>query len=227
MIFLASASACLKLDEFHLAILCDFQRLATMTRPLHTALFATLAFVSAANAGVLWNETVQGDLSNDWLSPTVAQLVASEEGENILSGLTGDDGTGVDRDYITVTIPAGAELTGIILQDYFSPDFNMFMGVVAGTTVVNPEEATDQSVLGYALFGPTDVGIDLMDELGIARYPGGGFVAPVGPGTYTFWIQQTGEPTIYQMNFIVVPAPGALAFASVLLLPVARRRRVS
>lgn len=190
-----------------------------------TSLVATLALATTSHAGVLWNETNQGDLSNNWLAPTVATLVASEDGENILSGTTGDDGTGIDRDYITVTIPAGAQLTGIILQDYFSPDFNMFMGVVAGTTVVNPEEATDQSVLGYALFGPSDLGNDLMEELAVPRYPGGGFIAPVGPGTYTFWIQQTGEPTIYQMNFIVVPTPGALLATTALGLLAHRRTR--
>ncbi len=193
-----------------------------------TSLVATLALAATSHAGVLWNETNQGDLSNDWLTPTVATLVASEDGENILSGTSGDDGTGIDRDYITVTIPAGAQLTGIILQDYFSPDFNMFMGVVAGTTVVNPEEATDQSVLGYALFGPSDLGNDLMEELAVPRYPGGGFIAPVGPGTYTFWIQQTGEPTIYQMNFVVVPAPGAMVMAAMgLVVARARNRRAN
>lgn len=196
-----------------------------MFRPLLTSIVTALGLCSAANAGVLWNEAVHGDLSNDWLAPTVAQLVVSEGGENIVRGVSGDDGTGIDRDYITVTIPAGAELIGIILQDYFSTDFNMFMGVVAGTTVINPDEATDQSVLGYSLFGPGDIGNDLMDDLAVAHYPGGGFAAPVGAGTYTFWIQQTGEPTIYQMNFVVVPAPGAATFAGTLLLAAARRRR--
>ena len=191
---------------------------------LSISTFASLALCSVSHAGVLWNETNQGDLSSNWLAPTVATLVASEDGENILSGTTGDDGTGIDRDYITVTIPAGAQLTGIILQDYFSPDFNMFMGVVAGTTVVNPDEATDQSVLGYALFGPSDLGNDLMEELAVPRYPGGGFIAPVGPGTYTFWIQQTGEPTIYQMNFIVVPGPGVMLMNAVAALFASRRR---
>ncbi len=198
-----------------------------MTTHTTTSLLATLVLCSAANAGVLWNETVQGDLSNDWLAPTIGTLVASEDGENILSGTSGDDGTGVDRDYITVTIPAGAELTAIILQDYFSPDFNMFMGVVAGTTVVNPDDATDQSVLGYTLFGPSDLGNDLMEELAVPRYPGGGFIAPVGPGTYTFWIQQTGEPTIYQMNFVVVPGPGTVGVAGFMMFSMARRRRAS
>lgn len=188
-------------------------------------LAATLFVGSVAHAGVLWNETVQGDLSSDWLAPTVGTLVRSEDGENILSGICGDDGTGIDRDYITVTIPDGAQLTSIILQDYFSTDFNMFMGVVAGTTVVNPDDATDQSVLGYALFGPFDIGNDLMDDLAVAHYPGGGFVAPVGPGTYTFWIQQTGEPTVYQMNFVVVPGPGAIALGAMSWLLAVRRRR--
>jgi hypothetical protein len=183
-----------------------------------------LVLASAANAGVLWNETVSGDLSDNWLVPSPVALGA---GSNTLSGTTGerDDGS-IDRDYFVMTIPAGVVLTQILLVDYFSNDQVAFIGVQGGTVMPDPNIVTADSLLGWALFGPSAVGSDLLDELSVPRYPGGGFIPPVaGPATFTFWVQQTGEATLYEIDFVAVPTPGAAGVLAGGLILGARRRR--
>ncbi len=179
------------------------------------ALLSISALVPIAHAGVLWNETIQGDLSNNWLNPTDATLSL---GDNSVLGSTGDSGTGdFDRDYLTITIPQGMLLTELILVDYFSTDQSSFIGVNPGETTIDPDLATPSSLLGWTLFGSSSVGNNLFNNLSIPRYPGGGFISPVGPGTYTFWIQQTGEETLYELNFVTIPSPASAAIALLLL----------
>ena len=62
-------------------------------------------------------------------------------------------------------------------------------------------------MLGWAHFGPGeghDNGADLLPSIGIN---GQGFEPPLTGPTYTFWIQQTGDTTDYQLDFIVTPVP--------------------
>lgn len=55
-------------------------------------------------------------------------------------------------------------------------------------------------------------GSDLLARLGLAQTGGSGFTPPLGPGTYTFLIQQTGPPlTGFTLAFVVVPEPSSAA----------------
>jgi hypothetical protein len=142
-------------------------------------------------------------------------------------GTTGerDDGS-VDRDYFTIFIPAGLILSEIIHVDYFSNDQVAFMGVQQGSVMPDPNTVTADSLLGWALFGPSSVGTDMFGELSVPRYPGGGFWPLVeGPATYTFWVQQTGESTLYEFDFVTVPGPGVAGVVVMGVVVGARRRR--
>src|SRR5262245_15406434 len=85
-------------------------RSSTKFMPL-TAL-AVLAACQSAHAAMLWDEGVNGDLSNSGLAPTLLTL---SPGSNEIVGTTGDGGQGVDRDYFTFTLAPGQSLTSIRL----------------------------------------------------------------------------------------------------------------
>lgn len=72
-------------------------------------LLALIAYSTAfsVQAGVVWDEGGNGDLSNDGLLPT---SVAFTAGSNIMNGTVGNSGSGVDRDYFTFTVPTGKAL---------------------------------------------------------------------------------------------------------------------
>lgn len=179
-----------------------------------------LGSASAASAQVFWNESVDGDLSDNRLNPTAVTLAL---GDNRLLGVVGPG----DLDYLRITLPAGLFLSGIILEAYESVDQAAFIAVQEGTifteTNLNPEVS---NLLGYALFGPAwvPVGEDLLPEMAVA--PGAiGFTPPLTAANYTFWIQQTGDPTTYTMNFVVIPTPGTIGLLAGAGLLAMRRRR--
>jgi hypothetical protein len=188
------------------------------------AVVVLVAGTPVAQAGVLWNENSSGDLSDNWLAPTPTTLSL---GSNTVAGTTGerDDGS-VDRDYFTIFIPAGVVLSEILHVDYFSNDQVAFIGVQAGSVMPDPNTVGSDSLLGWSLFGPSTVGTDMFDGLSTPRYPGGGFFPlATGPATYTFWVQQTGENTLYEFDFVTIPSPGAAGLAGFGLLASLRRRR--
>jgi len=112
------------------------------------------------------------------------------------------------------------------------------MGVQAGSSFIGSAFSAS-SYLGYAHFGtgatnngPATnlVGIDLLPVMGNTALAIGsqGFTPPLGNGTYTFLIQQLGNPTAYEFNFNVVaisepPTCGLLALGSAVLVIVSRR----
>ncbi|MGE3109993.1 MAG: hypothetical protein AB7G11_06265 [Phycisphaerales bacterium] len=182
------------------------------------------ALVAPAFADIFYDEGFAGDISNDRFNPTAFNLAA---GDNQLVGVIfGDDGQGnIDRDYFSLTIPAGLQLSQIVHLDYISTDFGAFMGIEEGPIFpIDPDQATPGDLLGWVIFGPSTVGVDLLPTMG---GNGRGFTPPLSAGTYTFWVQQTGDYTDYIMNFVVteVPAPAS----AILLGPAAalafRRRR--
>jgi hypothetical protein len=69
----------------------------------------------------------------------------------------------------------------------------------------------EASYHGYTHFSSGTVGTDRFPDMETAA-GAQGFTAPLGPGTYTFLIQQTGTAaTSYGFNFNVIPEPGSFA----------------
>jgi hypothetical protein len=180
-----------------------------------------LALAPLASAQVAWDEGVNGDLSNDPLMPSSVALAV---GTSSLFATTG----GNDReDFLTITVPDGAQLAQLNLVAYASDDTTAFLGLQAGSTITvdiaNPNPA---DLLGWSHFGtgPNNVGTDILDDVG-AGAGAIGFTPPLPSGTYTLWLQQGGLPTTYQFDFVVVPTPGSLALLGVAGLVGVRRRR--
>ena len=148
----------------------------------------------------MFDEAINGDISNDPNSPSVLDLV---EGTNTLSATTG--GGLEDQEYITVTVPDGFELAAINLSSFSSGGDAAFIGVQAGTTFTEPlnDSADRGNFLGYALFNGTQVNTDILDNVGNGS-GAIGFTGALPSGTYTFAIQQlTPTGSSYELDFNV------------------------
>ncbi len=162
---------------------------------------------AAAHADVIWRESVNGDFSNNGLSPTALSLAL---GDNSIIGVTGDPGTGVDRDYFSINVPLGYVLRHVILLDNTTISGGAsFIGMQAGPQMtVQPTGAGSENLMGFAHYDPSMANTDLLRFLAPSLATSG-----VPNGTYSFWVQELGGPVDYGFDFVVeqspVPIPGA------------------
>ncbi len=151
---------------------------------------------SGVSAQVFHDEAVHGDLSDSGLAPNAYTLAA---GTGSLKATTGEG----DLDYLALTVPAGHELTAIMVASYQGLDPIGFIGVMTGPQFTEPPAAPNvANILGYAHFGPGLVGTDILDDMGIGPFAIG-FTPPLPAGTYSFWLQQLGLVMTYQLDFVV------------------------
>ena len=181
---------------------------------------AALLAATACIADVVWDEDIDGSLSTDRFNTT--NFGTLEAGSN---NLICDTQSGISK-FFTFTIGAGEELSAIILDDWISEDDLGFLGIVTGDFFsVDPANPDVTQLLGYVHHGETFVGQDILPAMG--QGPGSqGFVGALGPGDYSFWIRQGGaELTTQDLNFVVTPAPGAVALMGLAGVAARRRRR--
>jgi hypothetical protein len=190
---------------------CEFATASRMKRGrllLAAAVAIGLAAgASPAAAAVAYDEGVSGDLSNNGLAPTPISVVL---GSNIVSGTSGRDQAGVvDRDYFTFTLGANEFLSAINVLQGTVPIGLSFIGVQTGNQVtVSPTTTTAAGLLGWTHYDAADVGTDILDDMGIAANGSTGFSGPLGPGTYSFWVQEASPGTAtYAFDFVVGQAP--------------------
>ncbi len=174
-----------------------------------TVVLATLISLAAARtqANVIWNET-SGDLSGDRLAPSA--FVLNVGSNNLIGSVAGGE-----LDYVALTVPAGAQLTEITLVSYASVDQVAFIGMQQGATFTEPAVGTNvANLLGYTHFGSGGAapGTDILDNIGTGA-GAQGFVPPLPAAEYTFWIQQLGSLTEYNLDFVVVPEPSSWLLA--------------
>lgn len=172
-----------------------------MTRLLVLTLTLTLWLGAEAHATTVHDESIDGDLSGVLSAP---DTVLVSNGANVLIGQMGANGgtgatDGSDADYFSITIGAGQSLTGFTIDSYvFSPDNPgvSFLAYIVGTGF-SGQGAGD--IDGFTFFNATTG--DLLPFL-----VGG----PLGPGTYSFWLQETSANVVdYQFTATVVPEPSA------------------
>src|SRR5262245_27496991 len=84
---------------------------------------SALVFVGARTHGsVFWDESLQGDLSNNQAAPSAFTLQA---GVNTLKGNAGSL-TGDNQDWLRLNVPAGFELSAVTLTSFSSSDPTAF-----------------------------------------------------------------------------------------------------
>jgi hypothetical protein len=171
-------------------------------------------------ATVLWNESVNGDLSNVQSAPNMFTLSSG------VNAVIGSVGTGDTQDWLTLTVPAGFQLSSVVLASYQSTDLQGFTGFAAGSTFAGNLNVPG-SYLGYAHFGTAAgngslpvanlVGVDILPIMANPLADPGslGFTDPLQAGSYAFLIQQLGATTSYEFDYDVtaVPEPSTLALA--------------
>jgi hypothetical protein len=188
---------------------------------LASALCLSIGLAHAATAAPIWTESVDGDLSNDRLVPTPLAVAL---GSNTLTGTT----VVGDRDYFSIVVPSGAVLQQITLTAFDQPFDQAFLAVQTGGTITEvPTAPNVANLLGWVHPNATMIGTNILDDLALGT-GAIGFIPPLGPGTYSFWMQQTGSAVIgYGIDFVVVPEPTAAALLALGLLGlviVGRRR---
>jgi hypothetical protein len=180
-----------------------------MRRSAAVVAVALSCVASPAFATLVWNEALNGDFSNNRLSPTVLAFTA---GQNDIVGTTGDTGGGVDRDYFSFTIGSGMTLVGMTLLDNTSvAGGGSFLAMQAGPQVTTTETGGNiGALLTYGHYDIALVGTNLIDYwLGLAALPA---------GTYSVWVQETGGTVDYGLRFDVATAPVPLPAGLPLLL---------
>lgn len=196
---------------------------ASRSRKLGLIAGLSLGAVSAtASADMIYNESIDGDLSGNGLAPTSLLFGA---GSNQVLGTTGDPGTGIDRDYFTFFVPEGMTLSGItLLPNTFVSGSSSFMGMQAGPQLtVTPTGGGAQDLIGILHYENSMIGTDILPTMGIT----GG----LGSGAYSVWVQELGGVVDYGFDFHVapVPVPGAalLLVSGLAGLAAMRRRRAT
>src|SRR5689334_3667287 len=122
-----------------------------------------LPFVPTGAAAIIWDESINGDLSNNQSAPTSFTLSSG------VSSVVGSAGslTADNQDWLHFTIPAGLQLTGMTPMAFVSSDANAFTGVQTGTAFVgSPSFAA--SFLGYTHINTSVLGVNLLPDMGTA-----------------------------------------------------------
>ncbi len=192
------------------------------------ALAGAAALTSSSRANIVYDESVNGDFSNNGLLPTTVTLGA---GWNTIMGTTGRGSSGVDRDYFTVTVPTNWSLSSITeVAGTNVGGAVSFIGLEWGNQLTLPTNtATANGLLGWTHYGPTSMDIDLEPAMSMPANGSSGFTDPLGAGTYTFWIQDFNQGSFnYAFALAVTPVPEPstyAAFGALMLVGLALRRR--
>ncbi|MCY2976872.1 MAG: PEP-CTERM sorting domain-containing protein [Planctomycetota bacterium] len=185
-----------------------------------------------AQAALIYNESVNGELSGTIGIPTVIGTL--DLGINNVIGST--TSSPLDRDFWIITIPTGQRLSTVTLRSYTTTDAagGGFMAVYTGTltTIPTNDVAGQSQLLGGTLVGfaaGRSQGDNVLDDLGLSTAVPNAqkFSGPLPAGTYTFWTQEaTGNQTYnYEFNVTAVPEPSTIALVGLLLGGLFVRRR--
>lgn len=137
-----------------------------------------------------FDEARGDEASDDRFNPTSlafplgsSTVVVNQQGDFEIGGR--------DLDYITFEVPAGQQLTALNMEGYIAdPNNAAFLGLVLGDTFPTDENNTDITDLdGGQLINEFQIGTDILPNF--SQFVSS-FSAPLEPGEYTLWFNQTG-----------------------------------
>lgn len=185
-------------------------------KPLLPCFFVFACFtLNVCRAEVVWDESELGDLSDDGSAPTEIDFML---GENEIRGRMGFIDAAVDSDVFRFTVPNGLTLTSFRMENYTeTPDIEggSFLAIASGSSISTVLGSTH---LSNALIGQAGEWLD--DLAAGARYgsPAAnvqGLTAPVPPGDYVIWFQETSTQIDYTMiATLAVPEPPTASIAA-------------
>jgi hypothetical protein len=185
------------------------------------ALLAITLVPCASGAVFIHDESLHGDLSDDYLAPT---LLTPGLGISTLKGTV----VSGDRDLFTLVVAAGMRLDSLKLLNYTTdsenPDNLSYMMSQPGTTLSSPPSNDFADSIGYVGFGAWAVERNILRS--ITTGPPYNYAATLGQGSYAFWINETGPRSGYEFQFAVSEIPEISSWAGILLAaPLCFRRR--
>jgi hypothetical protein len=182
----------------------------------HVLVASAALLVAPVAHAQLYSEAVSGDLSNNRLAPTSIGTLGL--GSNVIVGTSVPTNGVPDQDYLTFTVAAGQQLTGLTFgqgTNFVGAD-RLFLGIAQGSSVnVDPNFAQGATgLLGWTLVGSSLVGTNVLPALGLsappnfAAIPGAtGFTGPLGAGIYSIWLQDGDNAVTYNFNLQTATAP--------------------
>jgi hypothetical protein len=192
------------------------------TWPLVT-LFSLVLTIAPARGGTgVWDESVDGDLSDNAAVPTPITLTV---GTNVVVGSV--DNPSDTRDFITFTIPVGQALIQLRQLSYVDipgggPANTGYHAIKTGSTGLVPSAGNSSSFLGGDHLTQIPPGDDMLANLATAPLAGTGFSVPLGPGTYTYVVQQTSsEQNGYEFDFMLTTSVPTLPVYGYVVLIIA------
>jgi hypothetical protein len=176
-----------------------------------------LLFSGPTTAATVWDESVNGDFSNNPLAPTALTFAL---GPNDVIGQAGDTPlpgglAPFGQDFFAFTVPNGFELKSLtaVTVNLFTPgDSVAFIGLQSGPQITHdvspPSFGGDATgLLGWLHVAASDQGPDILPAMGVAGDGATGFKGALGPGQYSVWVQDD-KPFSYDFSFqIAVPEP--------------------
>ncbi len=181
---------------------------------------AILAF-SAAHGGVIWDESLDGDLSDLSATPTSLGLLAFGDNDIINVEHTGTGVGGAGSDWFTFSVAAGTELVDLVVSNYRNTNAGAgaFIALFDGLSVGDP--TADAKVAAGLMTGDGSL-------LGVSGFGEAAFGA-VGAGDYTFWANETGGIAGWDLRLVVrdttaVSEPAVLFLLLPALVIMMRRR---
>lgn len=188
------------------------------------AIFAALLILAPTATGAVftYDEILDGDISDNYLAPL---LLTPGTGSSVLKGTVVDG----DRDLFTLVIASGLRLDSLRLLSYVTdsenPENLSYMMSQPGTTLSSPPSSDFVDSVGYVGFGKWAEGRNILGT--ITAGPPYDYVSTLGPGSYAFWINETGPTSGYQFQFNVsaIPEPSATLCLLPILATLLHRRR--
>ena len=172
--------------------------------PRNTLSLVALSAASATHA-VTYVESVDGDLSGDYIEPTPIALDVGAD--NFLIGsLAGGES---DLDLFTLAVPDGAALTALHVVEFGGGGNGSFIGLQPGSGLsANPVPSQAfPDAIGYAIIGELDAAVDkdVLDTITASPPFNGATSLPAG--TYAGWLNETGAGSTYELQFVVTAIP--------------------